>query len=558
MKIHPLPRSGTLSKRRRRASNGLRAFSCLFVAIALGISAPAQMLIKNAKLSGASNQVTASSTLTVLSTGQFTVASGGGFTLASGSTVTFGTPLSLANGGTGVALSDPGADRLTFWDDSAGAIAFLTVGTGLTLTDTTLAADTTAIAPTDATYITQVAEADLSAEQALASLSTGIMRVATTTGVVTSLTDSAGIAANISDETGTGVLVFGTSPDFTTGITIGSVAVPTISSTSTLTNKTLSLTSNTLTATSAELITAVSDESGSGVLLFGTSPTITTPTISGAIAFPDGVLQTFNPDATVAGLNVGSIAGDPSAPTDGDLWYDSTAEELTARINGATVALGAGGGGGDITTDAAWAAAGDLIVATGNNTAAVLSIGTSTYVLTSNGTTATWAAPSGGSGTATLARWTALDNQPPASNYATFDTRNSIAVLDFDATTDESAVFVNIAPEGADFSAGAYVIIKWMGTSATSGAAMWEASIERMNTDEDSDSFDSVLFASGTANGTSGIITSTSISLAAGDCDGLTAGEPFRLKISRDANGTNGTDDMTGDAELVAVELQQQ
>jgi hypothetical protein len=35
-------------------------------------------------------------------------------------------------------LADPGADRITFWDDSAGAFAHLTVGSGLTLSDTTL------------------------------------------------------------------------------------------------------------------------------------------------------------------------------------------------------------------------------------------------------------------------------------------------------------------------------------------------------------------------------------------------------------------------------------
>jgi len=63
-----------------------------------------------------------------------------------------------------------------------------------------------------------------------------------------------------------------------------------------------------------------------------------------ANAWADGVKQTFNPDATNAGLNVGSIAGDPSSLANGDMWYDSTANELSARINGATVALGAGGG----------------------------------------------------------------------------------------------------------------------------------------------------------------------------------------------------------------------
>lgn len=72
----------------------------------------------------------------------------------------------------------------------------------------------------------------------------------------------------------------------------------------------------------------------------------TTLSDAGAFSFADGVRQTFNPDGTNAGLNVGSHAGDPSSPSNGDLWYDSASNELTARINGSNVALGAGGGGG--------------------------------------------------------------------------------------------------------------------------------------------------------------------------------------------------------------------
>jgi hypothetical protein len=45
-------------------------------------------------------------------------------------------------------------------------------------------------APTDATYITQTADATLSAEQALGLLSTGLMKVTTSTGVVSSITDN--------------------------------------------------------------------------------------------------------------------------------------------------------------------------------------------------------------------------------------------------------------------------------------------------------------------------------------------------------------------------------
>lgn len=51
--------------------------------------------------------------------------------------------LSLAQGGLGVALVDPNADRLLFWDDSAGHYDFLILGTGLSITGTTINASST-------------------------------------------------------------------------------------------------------------------------------------------------------------------------------------------------------------------------------------------------------------------------------------------------------------------------------------------------------------------------------------------------------------------------------
>jgi len=53
-------------------------------------------------------------------------------------TLTLTGTLALANGGTGASLADPGADRIMFWDDSAGAVTWLTAGNGLTITTTTL------------------------------------------------------------------------------------------------------------------------------------------------------------------------------------------------------------------------------------------------------------------------------------------------------------------------------------------------------------------------------------------------------------------------------------
>ena len=49
--------------------------------------------------------------------------------------------------------------------------------------------------------------------------------------------------------------------------------------TDTLTNKTINLTSNTLVATSAQILAAVTDETGTGSLVFATSPTLVTPAL---------------------------------------------------------------------------------------------------------------------------------------------------------------------------------------------------------------------------------------------------------------------------------------
>lgn len=49
-----------------------------------------------------------------------------------------GTDVALADGGTGASLSDPNADRILFWDDSAGQVTWLTLGTNLSITGTTL------------------------------------------------------------------------------------------------------------------------------------------------------------------------------------------------------------------------------------------------------------------------------------------------------------------------------------------------------------------------------------------------------------------------------------
>ena len=69
---------------------------------------------------------------------------------------------------------------------------------------------------------------------------------------------------------------------------------------------------------------------------------------TGIIGFPSDIRQTFVPGTVNAGINVGVVTTNPSTPSNGDLWYETTTPALMARINGANVALGAGGGGGNL------------------------------------------------------------------------------------------------------------------------------------------------------------------------------------------------------------------
>jgi len=78
--------------------------------------------------------------------------------------------------------------------------------------------------------------------------------------------------------------------------------VLTTTSTSTLTNKSIDLTSNTLTATSAQLITAITNETGTGVAVFATSPTLVTP----ALGTPASGVLTNCTGLPSAGLTAGA------------------------------------------------------------------------------------------------------------------------------------------------------------------------------------------------------------------------------------------------------------
>lgn len=102
----------------------------------------------------------------------------------------------------------------------------------------------------------------------ISSLASSLLRV-DTNGVVSTTTVSTGLT-------------------FSAGTLTIDSTVATLTGIQTLTNKTISLGSNTLTGTSAQLAAAISDETGSGALVFATSPTLVTP----ALGTPSSVVLT--------------------------------------------------------------------------------------------------------------------------------------------------------------------------------------------------------------------------------------------------------------------------
>ena len=99
--------------------------------------------------------------------------------------------------------------------------------------------------------------------------------------------------------------------------------------TDTLTNKTINLTSNTLTATSAQLAAAITDETGSGLVVFNNSPTLITPTLGAATA------------TSINGLTISSSTGTLTIANGKTLTASNT---LTfTGTDTSSVAFGAGG-----------------------------------------------------------------------------------------------------------------------------------------------------------------------------------------------------------------------
>lgn len=130
-------------------------------------------------------------------------------------------------------------------------------------------------------------------------------------------------------------------------------------------------------------------------------------------------------------------------------------------------------------------------------------------------------------------------------------------VLMFDASTDQTCYWVFRVPDYA--SGNLTLTLLWYADTASTNNVVWEAQIAAITPNTDTQDVETKAFATlnyvqDTHLGTTGQrLHECSITIS--NLDSLAAGDWVALRLARDANGTNATDDMTGDAYLVEAEL---
>jgi hypothetical protein len=233
--------------------------------------------------------LTASNTLTFTGTDSSSVAFGAGGTVAY-----TGNNLSVFAATTssqlaGVISDETGSGSLVFATSPTLVTPTLGVASATSINKVAITAPTTSATLTIADGKTLTASNTLTFtgtdSSSVAFGAGGTVTYTSNTLAVFSATTSAQLAGVISDETGSGALVFANTPTLVTPV----LGTPTSGTLTNCTGLPIStgvsgLGSNVATflatPSSANLASAVTDETGSGALVFGTSPTITTPTIT--------------------------------------------------------------------------------------------------------------------------------------------------------------------------------------------------------------------------------------------------------------------------------------
>ena len=177
-------------------------------------------------------------------------------------------------------------------------------------------------------------------------VSTGLSGLGSDVATFLATASSANLASAVTDETGSGALVFATSPTLVTPA-LGTPTSGTLTSCTDLPVSTglsglgTNVATFLATPSSANLASAVSDETGSGSLVFATSPTITTSIVAGSASMNifNAVATTVNAFGVATALSMGASTGTTTINNDLTVLGNLTISGTTTTINSAAISV---------------------------------------------------------------------------------------------------------------------------------------------------------------------------------------------------------------------------
>lgn len=176
-------------------------------------------------------------------------------------------------------------------------------------------------------------------------ISTGVSGLAADVAAFLATPSSANLITAVTDETGTGSLVFATSPTLVTPV-LGTPASGTLTNCTGLPVSGISdfgwnLATFLVTPSSLNLASAVTDETGSGSLVFATSPTITTSIVAGSASMNifNTVATTVNAFGAATALSVGAVTGSTTINNNLVVTGNLTINGTTTTVNSTTVTI---------------------------------------------------------------------------------------------------------------------------------------------------------------------------------------------------------------------------